>query len=67
MSRKVVYTIFYICLLAIPTYGQQAEDVFDDKAYDLYAASFDLNESKNYLEAYRQLLLAERRISVRHS
>ena len=62
MSRKVVYTIFYICLLAIPTYGQQAEDVFDDKAYDLYAASFDLNESKNYLEAYRQILLAERAV-----
>lgn len=59
MSNKTYYTILYICMLAMPAFCQQDEDVFPDKAYDFYSKAFDLNEAKDYLEAYRYILRAD--------
>ena len=44
---------------AILTYGQQVDYVFDDGTLSAYNDAIKLNEAKNYLKAYRQILLAE--------
>lgn len=63
MSRKAIYTILYICMLAIPVYGQQEEGIFNDDAYDYYNKAFTLNELKDYLEAYRYIILADHAVN----
>lgn len=62
MSRRVLYIIFYISLLATPVFGQQEEGVFDDEIYNLYDKAYNLNESKDYLSAYRNILLADQSV-----
>jgi hypothetical protein len=62
MSRRVLYIIFYISLLATPVFGQQEEGVFDDETYNLYDKAYNLNESKDYLLAYRNILLADQSV-----
>lgn len=64
MSRKVYYTLLYIYMLAMPTYGQQDEDVFNEEIEPLYENAIAMNESKNYMEAYRLITSAERIIDA---
>ena len=59
MNKRVLYIILYFCLPAIPTYGQQIGSILGDDVTSAYNKAYDLNESKNYLEAYRQIMLAE--------
>lgn len=63
MSSRFIYTLLYIYMLAIPIYGQEDEDVFDSDAYDYYSSAFELNEAKNYLEAYQQIVLADKSVN----
>lgn len=64
MSRKVLCTLLYVCTLTISLYGQQDHYVFDDELYEYYDKALDLNESNNYLDAYRQIVLAEKSITA---
>ena len=64
MSRTAFYTILYICMLTIPVYGQHGGDVFTDETYDTYSKAFELNESKDYLEAYRYILRADQAVDA---
>lgn len=64
MSRKAFYTTFMICMLAIPVFGQQDKDVFPDETYDFYNKAFDLNDAKDYLEAYRYILRASQAVDT---
>ena len=59
MNRKYISTLLCICMSAILTYGQQVDNVFDDGTISAYNDAITLNEAKNYLKAYRQILLAE--------
>lgn len=59
MNKTVFYTLLYLCILAVPAYSQQT-DVFDDSIAVSYNKAFELNESKNYLKAYRQIIQTER-------
>ena len=63
MSKKVAYTLLYICMLATPTFGQH-DYVFDDETYDSYSKAVELNESKNFLEAYRYILKADKSVNA---
>lgn len=63
MSSRFIYTLLYIYMLAIPIYGQEDVDVFDSDAYDYYNSAFELNEAKNYLEAYQQISLADKSVN----
>ena len=60
MSRKSVLVCLFSCLLSVPVDGQQHEDVFDDNLISAYDQARALNESKNYLEAFKQILSVER-------
>ncbi len=64
MSRKIIYTIIYICILTSPVYGQQEDMVFDDDVYDSYSKARDLNDSKDYLEAYRYVVMADKNVNT---
>ena len=64
MSRKVLYTVFYICALATSAYGQEDGGVFEDAAYDSYSKACDLNEAKDFMEAYRFVLQADQSINA---
>ena len=64
MNRKAFYTLSYICMLAIPVYSQQDKDVFDKDIGAALDKVIALNESKNYLEGYRQILLAEKSVDT---
>lgn len=64
MSSKTLYTLLYISILAIPVYGQQDEDVFDDNLGEAIDNVIALNEAKNFLEAYRQILMAEKSVDA---
>lgn len=61
MNRIVFYTLLYICMVAMPGYSQQA-DVFEDSVALSYSKAFELNEAKDYLKAYRQILQTERAV-----
>lgn len=61
MNRTLFYTLLYICIVAMPAYGQQT-DVFDDSIAISYSKAYDLNESKDYLKAYREILKTERAV-----
>ena len=63
MSRKVIYTLLYI-MLAFPSYAQQDEDVFDDNIASVYEKAIVLNDSRNYMEAYRQIVSADNMINT---
>lgn len=64
MSRKVIYILLYICMLTVPAYGQEDEEFFASDVYDNYYTAFDLNEAKNYLEAYRHIVVAEQAVNA---
>ena len=64
MSRNTYYTILYICMLAIPVYGQQDVDVFEEEMDAALSKAIALNDTKNYLEAYRQILLTEKSVNA---
>ena len=64
MSRKVFYTILYMSLLTIPAYGQQDDGVFSDNVFSEYDKAFDFNEAKDYLNAYRRIVLAEQNLDT---
>ena len=64
MSRKVLYTILYICALTSSAYAQQDGGIFADAAYDSYSKACDLNDSKDFMEAYRFILLADQSINA---
>lgn len=64
MSKKVVYTILYICMLATPSYGQQEDELFRSEAFDYYDKAYTFNESRDYLEAYHYIVLAEQSINT---
>lgn len=55
MSRNVVYTLLYIWLLATPTFGQQEKDVIDDNMLAAYDKAIALNESHDYIEAFKAI------------
>ena len=59
MNRTLFFTLLYMCIVAVPAYGQQT-DVFDDSITISYSRAFELNESKDYLKAYRQIIQTER-------
>ena len=61
MSRIVFSALLYICVLAVPAYSQQ-NDVFGDSIVQTYEKAFELNESKDFLKAYRQIAQAERAV-----
>lgn len=64
MSRKCLYTILYICALATSAYGQEDGGVFEDAAYDSYSKACNLNEAKDFIEAYRFILQADQSINA---
>ncbi len=61
MNRKnVIYILWCLCMLTVPVYGQQEEELLDEHAMSSYDKAIVLNdEDKNYLEAYRQIMVAE--------
>lgn len=61
MSRSVFYILLYMGMLVVPAYSQQA-DVFDEGIMISYAKAFELNESKDYLVAYREIIQTERAV-----
>lgn len=63
MSKKVLY-ILYICVLTSSAYAQQDGDIFEDAAYDSYNKACDLNDAKDFMEAYRFILQADLSINV---
>ena len=64
MNRNAVFVIF-LCMLTIPVFGQQEVYVFDDEVLSEYEEAFDLNECKNYLEAYRKIISAEQKLDTK--
>lgn len=58
MNRRIIFFFFY--MLVSTTYAQQAKDVFENDVYDAYEKAFNLNESKDFLGAYRHILLADK-------
>lgn len=60
MNRKNLFIVFFTWSLAIGVYGQQAESLFDDVLIDNYYKVISLNESRNYLEAYREIMSVDR-------
>ena len=70
MNRKFFLSLLYFCISAIPTFGQQENYVFDEGILSVYDDALRLNEAKDYLKAYRQILRAEQAadsaISSRH-
>ena len=64
MSKKVLYTILYICALTSSAYAQQDGGIFADAAYDSYSKACDLNDAKDFMEAYRFILQADQSITA---
>lgn len=60
MSRKVLYIILYMCMLFIPIYGQQDNDWVSDSIVNAYDKAQTMNRTKNYIEAYSHICLAEK-------
>lgn len=58
MNRLTFYGILSALMLAAPTYGQQADDVFDEALTTTYDKVIASNEQRNYLEAFRQVTTA---------
>jgi len=51
-------------MLMSPVYGQQEGFVFDDEVYDSYNKACCFNESKDYFEAYRYIVKADKSINT---
>ena len=64
MNRKILYAVLYVCMIATSAYGMQDNFLFEDEAYDYYAKACDLNDSKDYLEAYHYIILAEKSVNA---
>lgn len=55
MNKTIFCTAILLCMLFVPAYCQQ-DDVFGDSIVEAYDKAFELNESKDYLQAYRQIV-----------
>lgn len=66
MSRKNVTCILWcLWMMAVCVYGQQEEDLLDENAMSSYDKAIVLNnEDKNYLEAYRQIVMVEQSLDA---
>ena len=58
MNRRIIFFFFH--MLVSTAFAQQAKDVFENDVYDAYEKAFNLNESKDFLGAYRHILLADK-------
>ena len=61
MNKTVFCTVVCWFMLHVPVYGQHG-DVFGDSIVEAYYKAFELNESKDYLQAYRQIVQTERAV-----
>ena len=61
MSKTVFCTVMCWFMLHVPVYGQR-DDVFGDSIVEAYYKAFELNESRDYLQAYRQIVQTERAV-----
>lgn len=61
MSRKVIYILTLMCMLAPRAYGS-TDGVYADDILSAYDMAVNMNESRNYLEAYRMVTLSERNL-----
>ena len=61
MNKAVFCTVVCWFMLHVPVYGQHG-DVFGDSIVEAYYKAFELNESKDYLQAYRQIVQTERAV-----
>ena len=59
MSRIVRYFIYLTIYVWTLSVHAQQDDVFEDSIVTAYEKAFLLNEKKDYLQAYRQILKAE--------
>ena len=55
MNKTVFCTVMCWFMLFVPVYAQ-IDDVFGDSIVEAYDKAFELNESKDYLQAYRQIV-----------
>ena len=55
MNKTIFCTAILLCMFFVPAYCQQ-DDVFGDSIVEAYDKAFELNESKDYLQAYRQIV-----------
>lgn len=55
MNKTIFCTAILLCMLFVPAYCQK-DDVFGDSIVEAYDKAFELNESKDYLQAYRQIV-----------
>lgn len=62
MSRKSLYVILFIWVLNASAYGRHVTTDFDEVVFDSYSKACDLNDAKNYLEAFRFIQLADQSI-----
>lgn len=63
MSRRLL-TLLYVALLAVPLWGEPADDLFADSVLLCYEKAYGLNEAREYLKAYRQVLRAEQLVDA---
>lgn len=63
-NKEIIYTFIFVFMLVVPSYGQQDEDIFDENVEHLLDKATDLNDSRNYLEAYKQIVIAENAIDA---
>ena len=61
MNKTVFCTVMCWFMLFVPVYDQ-SDDVFGDSIVEAYYKAFELNESKDYLQAYRQIVQTERAV-----
>ena len=65
MSKRLfLFALFVIHCSLFTSFAQSEEDVFDGNTMLVYEKACSLNEAKDYLEAYRQMVLAERAIDA---
>ena len=58
MSKLFIYIVFCLSILAVPLYAQE-EDVFGEELESVMDRYSRLNDSRNYLEAYREAVQTE--------
>lgn len=61
MNKTVFCTVMCWFMLFVPVYGQ-SDDVFGDSIVEAYYKAFELNELRDYLQAYRQIVQTERAV-----
>lgn len=52
MSKNIVYNIFFLCLLATSAHSQPDDDMLEHSVKPIYDKAIELNNKKNYLEAF---------------